>query len=96
MQLFQVVRAHASYEKLDLILCQVLSEFLLDRDSRPHMVDNTTDSVGYLRTFTHLTVGQELLNSPHSSVHDHTVTRLTIPLIDGAKHQFLMRVDTFV
>ena len=48
LQLFQVVRAHASYEKLDLILCQIFSECFLDRDSRPHMVDNTTNSVGFL------------------------------------------------
>ena len=59
------------------------------------MVDNTADSVGYLRIFTHLTVGKKLLNSPHSSIHDRTVTGLAIPLIDGAEHQFLMRVDTF-
>ena len=60
------------------------------------MVDNTTDSVGFLGVFTSPTAGEELLNSPHSSIHDRAVTRLTIPLINGVEHQFLVRVDTFV
>ena len=58
------------------------------------MVDNTTDSVGYLRTFTRLTVSKPLHNGVHSGIHGRRVTGLTIPLIDGAEHQFLMRVDT--
>ena len=97
MQLFQVVRAHASYEKLNFILSKhlILGECFLDRDSRPHMVDDTTDSVDYLRSFTNPTAGEELLNNPHSGVHGRSVTGLAIPLINGAKHQFLMRVDTF-
>ena len=96
LQLFQVVRAHASYEKLNLILSKhlVLGEFLLDGDTRPHMVDDTTDSVGFIGAFTRLTVSKEILNCVHSSIHGRSVTGLAIPLIDGAEHQFLMRVDT--
>ena len=94
LQLFQVVRAHASYEKLNLFLCQILSEFLLDGDSRPHMVDDTTNSVGFLGVFTRLTTGKEILDRPHSGIHDRTVTGLAVPLIDGVEHQFLVRVDT--
>ena len=97
MQLFQVVRAHASYEKLNLFLLSkhlILNEFLLDRDSRPHMVDDTTNSVGFLGVFTRLTVGKEILNGAHSSIHGRSVTGLAIPLINGVEHQFLMRVDT--
>ena len=96
LQLLQVVRAHASYEKLNLVLSKhlILSEFLLDRDSRPHMVDDTTNSVSFLGVFTRLTVGKEILNCIHSGVHGRSVTGLAIPLINGAEHQFLVRVDT--
>ena len=59
------------------------------------MVDDTTDSMGFLGVFTSPTAGEELLNGVHSGVHGRSVTGLAIPLINGAKHQFLMRVDTF-
>ena len=96
LQLLQVVRAHTSYEKLNFILSKhlILGECFLDRDSRPHMVDDTTDSVGFIGAFTRLTVGKEILDSVHSGIHGRRVTGLTIPPIDRAEHQFLMRVDT--
>ena len=93
LQLFQIRGAHASYEKLDLFLFKrllVLSEFLLDRDSRPHVVDDTTDSVGFLRAFACFTAGKKLLDSFHSSLHGRNVTGLAVPLIDGVEHQFLV------